>query len=36
MEQAVLAVQAVLFPLLVVSGLVMWKGPQLRCRLQDG
>jgi len=29
---AVLAVQAVLFPLLALSGLVMWKGPALRRR----
>jgi hypothetical protein len=34
MEAAVLVVQALLFPLLLVSGLVMWKGPQLRQWLQ--
>lgn len=28
--EAVLAVQAVVFPLLAVSGLLMWRGPRLR------
>lgn len=28
--EAVLAVQALLFPLLAVSGLLMWKGPRLQ------
>jgi hypothetical protein len=30
MPEAILVVQTVLFPLLALSGLLLWKGPQLR------
>jgi len=32
---AVIATQIVLFPLLALSGLLMWKGPALRRRYRD-
>lgn len=33
--QALLVTRAVVFPLLVVSGLLLWKGPALRRRLRS-
>lgn len=33
--EAVVVVQAVLFPLLALSGVLLWKGPQLRRYLTE-